>query len=285
MDTQKTGQVIAGRRAELGLTQKQLAERLHISDRTVSRWERGVGFPDLSLLEPLADALELSVLELLRGERSSPAEQPAPEPERSVREVFRAQALLLKRFKALIIVLAVLVAGGGAALAWMSAHHPPTDAPNAVTAEQAAAICPDILITTDEYELLAELLKTDEIQAAISDDASTLSAENVVILPDEFSAPYRERLQVGGELPDYLQIEVLGSTLSLEYGTALSSRILCAAAPANRMRVIKYAAQYSTEENWVFGTNAQGEETSVSLGRDPSCLVSNQDNLIFSASD
>lgn len=62
MDCQKTGQVIARRRQELGLTQKELAQGLNISDRTVSRWERGVGFPDISLLEPLSDALGLSVL-------------------------------------------------------------------------------------------------------------------------------------------------------------------------------------------------------------------------------
>ena len=69
MDNQKTGALIARRRQELGLTQKELADRLNVSDRTVSKWERGAGFPDVSLLEPLADALGLSVLELIRGER------------------------------------------------------------------------------------------------------------------------------------------------------------------------------------------------------------------------
>ena len=52
-----TGALIAQLRKEQGLTQKQLAEQLHISDRTISKWERGAGFPDVSLLEPLADAL------------------------------------------------------------------------------------------------------------------------------------------------------------------------------------------------------------------------------------
>ena len=42
MNSQKTGQLIAARRIQAGLTQKQLADQLHISDRTVSRWERGV---------------------------------------------------------------------------------------------------------------------------------------------------------------------------------------------------------------------------------------------------
>ena len=52
-----TGALIAQLRKEQGLTQKQLAEQLHISDRTISKWERGAGFPDVSLLEPLADVL------------------------------------------------------------------------------------------------------------------------------------------------------------------------------------------------------------------------------------
>ncbi len=58
MDVHKTGTFISEVRKEKGLTQRQLAEQLHVSDRTVSKWERGSGFPDISSLEPLADALE-----------------------------------------------------------------------------------------------------------------------------------------------------------------------------------------------------------------------------------
>lgn len=71
MDHQKTGGLIAQTRKEKGLTQKELAQRLHVSDRAVSKWERGAGFPDISLLEPLSQALELTVSELLRGEREA----------------------------------------------------------------------------------------------------------------------------------------------------------------------------------------------------------------------
>ena len=57
MDREKTGALIASARKERGLTQKELAAQLHVSDRAVSTWERGAGFPDVSVLEPLADAL------------------------------------------------------------------------------------------------------------------------------------------------------------------------------------------------------------------------------------
>lgn len=87
MDYHKTVRVISDRRQELGLAQKQLAERLSSSDRTVARWERGVGFPDVFLLEPLADALGLSLGELIRGERLPPARQLSRETEEEVRAV------------------------------------------------------------------------------------------------------------------------------------------------------------------------------------------------------
>ena len=57
MDPVKTGTLIRTLRTCLGLTQQQLAERLTVSDRTISKWERGLGCPDISLLSPLAAAL------------------------------------------------------------------------------------------------------------------------------------------------------------------------------------------------------------------------------------
>ncbi len=69
MDAKKFGAFLTERRKELELTQAQLAERLHVTDKAVSRWERGVGLPDINLLEPLADALDVSVLEVIRAER------------------------------------------------------------------------------------------------------------------------------------------------------------------------------------------------------------------------
>lgn len=75
MDNVKTGALIRERRREKGLTQRELAERLHVTDRAVSKWERGLCAPDIALLEPLAAALELSVLEFISGERA-PQEEP-----------------------------------------------------------------------------------------------------------------------------------------------------------------------------------------------------------------
>lgn len=68
MDQNKTGALIRARRQEMGMTQGELAERLAVSDKTVSKWERGCGAPDISLLPPLAEALGVSARSLLRGE-------------------------------------------------------------------------------------------------------------------------------------------------------------------------------------------------------------------------
>lgn len=63
-----TGNVIRLLRERKGYTQKELAEKLHVSDKTVSKWETGKGFPDISLIESLANALGVSIVELISGE-------------------------------------------------------------------------------------------------------------------------------------------------------------------------------------------------------------------------
>lgn len=71
MDSIKTGQFIAQIRKEKEMTQRQLAEELFISDKTVSKWETGKGMPEVSLMLPLCEVLGITVNELLCGERLS----------------------------------------------------------------------------------------------------------------------------------------------------------------------------------------------------------------------
>lgn len=67
MDNKKTGELILKLRTEKGLTQKQLADRLHISDKAVSKWERGQGLPDISLLKDLSGIFGVNIEGLLNG--------------------------------------------------------------------------------------------------------------------------------------------------------------------------------------------------------------------------
>ncbi len=107
MDQIKTGQFIAGERKAKGFTQRQLAERLGISDKTVSKWERGNGFPEVSLLLPLCGELGITVNELLSGERVSGADYQKKAEENMVNLVKEAQESKKK------IILSALVAAVG----------------------------------------------------------------------------------------------------------------------------------------------------------------------------
>lgn len=69
MNNYITGATIKALREQNGMTQQQLAEKLAVSDKTISKWETGKGFPDISLIEPLSAALRVSVPELLSGEQ------------------------------------------------------------------------------------------------------------------------------------------------------------------------------------------------------------------------
>lgn len=110
MDAALTGQLIAARRKEKGLSQTELAERLHVTDKAVSRWETGRGMPGIDSLEPLAEALDLTVSELLAGRRLTAEELPKAAGGQIV-EQMRAGARGLRR-GILAALLAVALAAG-----------------------------------------------------------------------------------------------------------------------------------------------------------------------------
>lgn len=105
MDQIKIGKFIADERKRKGYTQKQLSEKLEISDKTISKWERGNGFPEVSLLLPLCNELEITVNELLSGERVSEEDYLKKAEENMVNLVREARESKKK------IVLSAMVAG------------------------------------------------------------------------------------------------------------------------------------------------------------------------------
>lgn len=68
MNQYLTGKTIKNLREKRGLTQLDLAELLNVSDKAISKWETGKGYPDITLIEPIAKALNISIIELLSGE-------------------------------------------------------------------------------------------------------------------------------------------------------------------------------------------------------------------------
>lgn len=112
MDAKITGQKIAQLRKEKGKTQGDLAGELHVSVAAVSKWERGLNFPDLTLLEPLAEALDTTAAELL-GLENAPAEEvirdmAALSEQTKANEAF---GLLFRVFLAMILAVAIFPLG------------------------------------------------------------------------------------------------------------------------------------------------------------------------------
>lgn len=75
MEKEKIGKYIKQKRTEAGMTQQQLADKIQVTEKAVSRWETGRGIPDISLLEPLARELHVSITELLCGADSDTVEK------------------------------------------------------------------------------------------------------------------------------------------------------------------------------------------------------------------
>lgn len=107
MDQIKIGKFISEERKTKQLTQRQLAEKLGISDKTISKWECGNGFPEVSLLLPLCTELNITVNELLSGERLQEADYKKKAEENMLNLVKEAQESKKK------IILSALVAALG----------------------------------------------------------------------------------------------------------------------------------------------------------------------------
>lgn len=91
MDAKVFGKFIMERRKQLGMTQAELAEKINVTDKAVSRWERGLGFPDINTLEPLADALGIEVVELMRSEINTERRETAVD-RKNVVEIMKSTA-------------------------------------------------------------------------------------------------------------------------------------------------------------------------------------------------
>ena len=112
MDVQKIGALIAQTRKEQNMTQKELAAKLRVSDRAVSKWERGLNLPNAELFEPLCAQLDITILELLRGERNTEPQIAVAEAESAVSaaaELAEIKERRAKRLRWSCILLACMV--------------------------------------------------------------------------------------------------------------------------------------------------------------------------------
>ena len=159
MNNYVTGSMIRRLREEKRLTQEELASRIFVSNNAVSKWETGQGFPDISLLEPLADALGVSVIELLSGE--------------AVRNQDRAFNMLRTRFYVCPVCGNVIHATGEAVISCCGITLPPI-VPEAPDADHTFHLS----VVEDEYfvTLSHPMTKTHFLSflAAVSDQGIQL---------------------------------------------------------------------------------------------------------------
>ena len=122
MNKERLGSFIGACRQEEGLTQRELAERLHVTDKAVSKWERGLSYPDVTLLEPLASALGLGVEELMACRRQA-AESGEEDPMKNLLTI-SGESIRRERQRSWgrLVGILVLLAVTGAVIAWNALH-------------------------------------------------------------------------------------------------------------------------------------------------------------------
>ena len=200
MDIVKIGKYIAGKRKELGMTQRQLAEKVGVSDKSVSKWERGVCLPDVSLYSGLCSVLGISINEFLAGEDIE-RENIAQKFEENIIGVATDSKHKQKRLKLLVCMLfaisliAVLVIGGMLLRSYMPRNYISPIDKNSIemkTAEMLSGVDGAFIYqyaATDDYNAIrlyvseyysGELVKKEDMELGIgSSDNGT-----ILIVPD-----------------------------------------------------------------------------------------------------
>ena len=203
MDLIKIGKYIAGKRKSLGMTQKQLAEKLDMSDKSVSKWERGVCLPDVSVYKELCSILGISLNEFLAGEDIA-QENMIQKSETNIIEVIRDNINKQKCLKVMRCILLVISICAVAVIGFIiyrlkkPQNYISPIAKDSIEMQTAELLAgPDgafiyKFVTTDEYKKLrlhiyryesGKLSDQDKVEMGFEDIGSPKSGE-IVMVPD-----------------------------------------------------------------------------------------------------
>lgn len=205
MDLVKIGKYIAGKRKALGLTQKQLAEKIGMSDKSVSKWERGVCLPDVSVYMDLCDILGISINEFLAGEDIS-EENIIKKSEDNLIQVTKDSKHKQKNLKNIIVILIIITIVAAVllgAVLYPKLNHPRNyitaverDSAEMKTAELLSGTDGAFLFkyfTKDEFKTLTvymseyragKLITKEETAAFVYEDIDFTSGGVIAIVPD-----------------------------------------------------------------------------------------------------
>ncbi len=197
MNNKKIGEFISVLRKELGYSQKDLAEKLNITDKAVSKWETGRSAPDVSMLLPLSEVLGVSVTEILKGERICQEEIHTASNEIIVKTLKKSK---LKVLFAVILVLIILL---GLICSYPAYHYFSTISENDFQSVREQAI---LYSENEEIDCIAITQNSDKIAYLFTDD------ENSYMLLYERDKLFENRIEhIGGT----------GGSLKSEYGVGL----------------------------------------------------------------
>lgn len=203
MDLIKIGKYIAGKRKSLGMTQRQLAEKLGMSDKSVSKWERGVCLPDVSVYKELCSILGISLNEFLAGEDIA-QENMIQKSETNIIEVIRDNINKQKCLKVMRCILLVISICAVAVIGFIiyrlkkPQNYISPIAKDSIEMQTAELLAgPDgafiyKFVTTDEYKKLrlhiyqyesGKLSNQDKVEIGFEDIGSSKSGE-IVMVPD-----------------------------------------------------------------------------------------------------
>ena len=235
MDLIKIGKYIAGKRKSLGMTQKQLAEKLGMSDKSVSKWERGVCLPDVSVYKELCSILGISLNEFLAGEDIA-QENMIQKSETNIIEVIRDnidKQKCLKVMKCILLVIAICavsIIGFTIYRLKKPQNFIVPLAEDSIEMQTAKLLAgPDgafvyKFITTDEYKKLrlhiyryesGKLSDQDKVEMGFEDIGSPKSGE-IVMVPD-FDTYVIKLIISGGGSRLSTEIPVLENVENREY--------------------------------------------------------------------
>ena len=235
MDLIKIGKYIAGKRKSLGMTQKQLAEKLGMSDKSVSKWERGVCLPDVSVYKELCSILGISLNEFLAGEDIA-QENLIQKSETNIIEVIKDninKEKCLKVMKYILLVISIFalsVLGFAIYRLKKPQNYISPVAKDSIEMQTAELLAgPDgafvyKFITTDEYKKLrlhiyryesGKLSDQDKVEMGFEDIGSPKSGE-IVMVPD-FDTYVIKLIISGGGSRLSTEIPILENVENREY--------------------------------------------------------------------
>ena len=111
MDKEKFGEFICYLRKEKGMTQKELGDKLHLTNKAISKWERGLSLPDICIIEEIAKNLDISVLELLNGEKNSESDISNEKANKIIEDAVKHSGETIKRLKRKVTILIEIIIG------------------------------------------------------------------------------------------------------------------------------------------------------------------------------